>query len=305
MADSPLIVLVVHDQNPQKATGTVFFNLGVLVSVFDWDTLAEKARDDIKVCLDSWVSVLVETLGDHVKCAYAKGSAVKPWESPIDYVPTISDVDIHIKLDGEADLFPYSEDPFQDSMCLSKHYEDRFTELKPDHLHIPRSQLSLVDKLIEDLEYVPPRKRDVRVLIGRLSEPVFPSTDRIRSIDLENLLSLSEFVAKIPSRVADRSGLDFWAIIREMTWRVSPGPVRLLTQTADDPLDVWSWNRTHIAQELCAQGYNEIARRYQDFYMAGWNLFLSGFTSSDDFRWATTSGYYVLHQCLREAESMH
>ena len=272
--------------------------------MFDWEELAEKAKEDINASLDSWVSVLVGTLGDRVKCAYAKGSALKPWESPIDYVPIISDVDIHIELNNEPELFPNSEDPFRDAMRLSKRYEDRFKELRPDHLHIPRSQLSSVDKLIELLEYVPPRRRDVKILLGKLSEPLFPSIERVRRIDLENLLSLSEFVAKMPSRIADRTGIDFWGIIREMTWRVSPAPVRLLTQTADDPLDVWSWNRTHIVHELRAQGHNEIASRYEDFYMAGWNLFLSGFTSSDDFRWATTSGYYVLRQCIREAELM-
>jgi hypothetical protein len=133
---------------------------------------------------------------------------------------------------------------------------------------------------------------------------VFPTIDTIRRIDYENLLALTEFVSTIPNRVVDRAGLDFWSIIREMTWRVSPSPIRLLTQTAEDPIDIWSWNQTRIARELRTQGCDMIADHYRNYYTDGWKLFLSGFTSSADFRETLASGYYVLLKCIKAAESI-
>jgi hypothetical protein len=271
--------------------------------MFDWASLVERIRDDVKASLDAWTNVLLESIGSRLSYAYAKGSALKPWNSPIDYVPIISDVDIHIMLSDNKGLSLESEDAFSDAMRISQNYEDQFTEMRPDHLHIPRSQLMLIKRLSEILDYVPSRVEDVTMLIGECSEPAFPTIEQIRMIDLQNLLSLSDFLNRTPDRVIDRTGLDFWTIIREMTWRVSQSPVRLLTQSADDPLEVWSWNRTKISNELRTHGYDEIADHYRDFYLAGWNLFLSGFTSSNDFRWATASGYYVLQKCYREART--
>jgi hypothetical protein len=271
--------------------------------MFEWESLVERTRADIQTSLHAWKSVLMKSLGKRLKYAYAKGSAFKLWNSPIDYVPIISDVDIHIMLNDNQGLFCETKDAFADAMKLSQEYENQFIKLRPDYLHIPRSQLVLIDKLSDIVNYVPPRIQDVRMIIGEFSEPIFPTIEKIRRIDLDNLLSLAEFVSRIPDRVVDRTGLDFWSIIREMTWRVSPSPVRLLTQSADDPLEVWSWNRARITEELRAYGHDEIANHYRDFYLAGWNLFLSGFTSSSDYRWATKSGYYVLLKCLKVAKT--
>ncbi|MFW9958642.1 MAG: hypothetical protein ACFFCT_11285 [Candidatus Odinarchaeota archaeon] len=272
--------------------------------MFDWELLIDTTRADISACLDAWSYVLQKFLNQRIDYAYAKGSSLKPWESLIDYVPIISDVDIHIMLCDSGGLFPDSQDAFADAMNLSQEYEDQFNKIRPEHLHIPRSQLVLIDALSEIINYVPPRAQDVRMIIGEFTELTFPTKDTIRRIDYENLLSLSEFVNRIPNRIADRTGFDFWSIIREMTWRVSPSPIRLLTQNAEDPLDVWSWNRTRIINELCAQGYDTIGDHYRNYYTAGWNLFLSGFTSSSYFRQTLAHGYYILQKCFKAAESM-
>ena len=272
--------------------------------MFEWEPLVDTTKADIQACLDVWTSVLQISLGLRIKYAYAKGSALKPWDSSIDYVPIISDVDIHIMLQDSNGLFPNSDDTFAEAMALSQEYEARFMEIRPEHLHIPRSQLVLIDKLSEILNYVPPRVQDVRIIIGEFPEPFFPTMDTIRRIDHENLLSLTDFVSRIPNRIVDRTGFDFWSIIREMTWRVSPSPIRLLTQTAEDPIDVWSWNRTRIVRELRVQDYDAIADHYRDYYTAGWKLFLSGFTSSADFRQTLSNGYYVLQKCIKAVENI-
>jgi hypothetical protein len=282
-------------------TGIIFSEYRICPCMPVQENEVDAVRTDIQASLDAWKSVLLESFGERLKCAYAKGSSVKQWDSLIDYVPIISDVDIHFTMTDDRGMFPESPDEFADSMALSKRYEEVYKEIHPEHAHMPRCQLSLVDRLKDVVEYVPPRVQDVHLLIGEFSQPPLPSVSRIQQIDLQNLLSLPEYFEKIPNRVMDRAGLDFWQIIREMTWRVSPSPVRLLTQSSRDPLEVWSMNRTHVVMELLKNGENEIADHYSGFYSAGWSLFRSGFTSLENFRAMTTHGYYVLKNCCEAA----
>ena len=89
-----------------------------------------------------------------------------------------------------------------------------------------------------------------------------------------------------------------------MSWRISPAPVRILTQSHPDPIEVWSWNRTTIHRELMKEGYDTIATYYHGFYESGWKLFLSEFKGLSDFRAVASNGYYVLNECMKEANKI-
>jgi hypothetical protein len=267
----------------------------------DWDSLMARAKEDVLASVEAWTTVLSETLGNWLSYAYAKGSALKRWDSPIDYVPVLSDVDIHINLKQDASLFYSSEDPFSDALHMSRSYEREFLMRKPEHLHVPRSQVIVLDKLVKLVDFVPADLDKVRVLIGDPPQDELPAAERIREIDLKNILQLEEFLERMPHRVSDRVGMDFWQLIREMAFRVSPTPVRLLSQTHDSPLELWSLNRTRICEALETEGYTEISKHYRGFYEQGWELFLSGFTDLDAFRETTRNGYYVLNLCLEAA----
>ncbi len=270
----------------------------------DWSNLQKRARSDVHVAFDAWVTVLSEELGNRIQHAYAKGSALKTWDSPIDYVPTLSDIDIHIMLDDANPLFSGTSESFEEALNLSKRYEDEFLIQHPENLHIPRSQIMTINRLESTLQYVPPRKQDLHVLMGDIPEPDFPTDTAIRRIDKQNLMDYDNFIESLPRRLFDRTGFDYWTIVRELVWRVSPCPVRLLSQIADDPLDVWSWNRTRIEEELRSNGYNEISDHYRDFYINGWNLFLSVFTSSEAYRNCISGGYYTLVKCREEVKKI-
>ena len=270
----------------------------------DWDNLIQETRLDVEAGVKAWKAVLSDMFEDNILYAYAKGSAMKKWDTPIDYVPVISDLDIHLMLKGSLSLFELSSHDFEQSLLVSKRYEDTFNELRPKALHTPRSQVMSIHKLKQAVEYVPPRKIDVRMLIGTFPDYVYPSNSAIRQKDLGQILDLEEYVLRIPSRLLDRTGLDYWSILREFTFRVSPTPVRLLTQNANDPLDLWSCNRTQIVEVLEEKGYDAIARHYLDYYQNGWNLFLSGFTSNEDYRKTIRGGYYTIKLCIEEAKKM-
>lgn len=269
----------------------------------DFSDLHRRARHDLRMCYQAWSETLREHFGKRIKCAYAKGSAIKPWDSPIDYVPVLSDADIHICLNDERDFFEGCDDPFAEAMKMSSAFERRFYEMEPNPLHFPRSQIVHINKFMQSEKWTPPRQKEVQQLIGDFNQEPLPSDDKIREWDLENLLELREWLGTVPMSAVDRAGFDFWSLIRRMVFRVSPSPVRLLTQDYDDPYDVWSWNRTKIADELGFSGHLDIQRHYRGFYDAGWRLFLSNFSDNSSFREVTNHGYYVLKGCYEKAAS--
>jgi hypothetical protein len=265
----------------------------------------KRARHDVDLCIQTWSGILCEFLGSRVLCAYAKGSAIKKWCSCIDYVPILSDVDIHLMLADGAKLFPDKEAAFEQAMGLSSSYEERFVEANPDHLHIPRTQIVILNEIQKEEDYVPPLPRDVRVMFGESleMEPLPPGV--VRRIDLERLASDGESLQRLPMSVIDRTGPDFWVTIRQhMNWRVSPSPFRLLSQVFPDPLAVWSWNRTRIHDELGKRGYTEIAASYEAYYEAGWELFESGMKSYSALRKMVVLGYRVIAGCLISAQEL-
>ena len=267
----------------------------------DYSELMQKARGDTECATEVWADILLQFFGSRIDCVYSKGSASKTWDSHIDYVPIISDVDIHICTHDDQPLFIGSLRDFDEAMDLSEQCEKEFLHRRPNHLHVPRMQVIETRFLKQSDKYTPPRPQDIRTLYGTPTLDEIPSPDIIRSGDLERVLIEEEYVNDLPRRTLDRTGLDFWAIIREMTWRVSPFPVRILTQSLDDPIDAWSWNRTKIHEALLEAGYDAIAEYYHGFYSAGWKLYLSNFQGLDEYRETTKNGYYVLYECLREA----
>jgi hypothetical protein len=270
----------------------------------DYSDMMERAREDTQCAMEVWKEVLQETLGPRLENVYAKGSANKVWESHIDYVPTISDVDIHITLKDDKPLFgPYSND-FDSAVVISRRCEEEFLRRRPDYFHIPRMQVIETHFLKANRKYTPPRPKDILVLYGA---PVFqkpPKPKAIQEGDLERVVEEKEYIFEMPRRIFDRTELDWWSVIRVMTWKVSPMPVRILTQHYSDPIEVWSWNRTKIHAALQEHEYDKLARYYHGFYDAGWRLFLSGFKDLEAFRETAVNGYYVLWECLWIAEKM-
>ena len=75
-----------------------------------WFKLSErllmmKVRRDVDTCIEVWTEILLARYQRNIDYLYAKGSSIKPWDGIIDYVPTLSDVDIHIKTVDDFRLF--------------------------------------------------------------------------------------------------------------------------------------------------------------------------------------------------------
>ncbi|MFX0120954.1 MAG: hypothetical protein ACFFCU_18730 [Promethearchaeota archaeon] len=271
----------------------------------NYDDYLQLAREDIEHSLEVWKSLLINEFSDKIDYIYAKGSAVKPWQSPFDYVPILSDIDIHIMLKKNKSLFCNGLNAFKKSLEISEKYERIFTKKFPNTLHLPRTQLVIINHLLKSLDYIPPRSNDVKIVYG---DPVFPSIPKphiIREIDFKKLLELHDTVERIPINLIDRTGIDYWVLIRRINWQVSPTPIRVLTQVLDtSPDEIWSWNRTKLINELENQGYVELTNHYKQYYLAGWKAFLAEYQDPQTFREVIYYGYHVLITSLEIVQEL-
>ena len=104
--------------------------------------------------------------------------------------------------------------------------------------------------------------------------------------------------------MVDRTGLDLWSLARRISWRVSPSPVRVLTQHSDDPLSLWELNRTSITEELEKRDLFLISETYKDYYYEGWIAFMEDFSNSQSMRRVISTGFEVLKLCLEEGKKI-
>ena len=265
----------------------------------------KQARKEIDSCLEIWRDIFKTDYSKSIKYAYAKGSATKDWDSYIDYVPVLSDVDIHIKLFDHAQ-FLNDDTSFHEAVNISETYESRFIETNPNYFHLPRMQILKLDDIMKIVDFIHPRESSIKVVYGKpeIPQKQIKSNDFIKQIDLKNLLLLEEFLQSLPMGMCEKTGYDLWSSARRMSWRVSPSPVRLLTQSSDDPLAFWDLNRTKIAEELEKHDYHLISESYKDFYYEGWISFMEGFTNSQSLRRLISNGFEVLKLCLEEGKKI-
>lgn len=248
-------------------------------------------RQDIRRGTEIWK----EILDPYVEYAYFKGSAAKTIETWIDYIPEVSDLDIHIK--AKEGFLPEGPEGVRKALDLATRYENLFT--RGEYWHMPRTQIIEIGKM-ENLEgYYTPLRRDVEVLIG---DPKFPDTweqiglslEDHRRIDRERAGENASILRDFSYSVLDRTSLDLWSGLRKLCWRISPSVNRLLSQT-EDPFEVWGMNRTNVLV-LLKERYPDIADNYGQYYRSSWDLYNSNFEDSEIYRKCLYLGYSIIHQ---------
>lgn len=267
----------------------------------------EEFRKDIEIAINIWQDLLNSFFQDDLEYVYVKGSAMKPWKSMIDYVPQISDVDIHVKLkDSNSELLkhPSLEIALQFGHTYQKLFKKENEQRKRKYSHLPRIQLVVINKLkLSKENFVYPRLQDVHVLVGN---PIFPtelSFDFVRKSDNEELLQIPKVIAKANNDLVDRSdSFEYYIVLRRINFVISPSPVRLLTQLLIDenPYDIWVFNRSTIKEKLESLSLNELASTYERYYLAGWKLFTSKFMDTNKFINVLSLGQKVLELVYNE-----
>ena len=206
-------------------------------------------------------ALLAHVPPDQVAGIYWKGSAQKEWTSPVDYVPELSDVDIHVLFVDEAVEERYLGAAEQ-GLKVQEEVERRYAAKIPKPLHLPRPQLIVLNRMLKDPDYVGPASGTVTTLFGRemehggVGEPA-----RVHDIARRQLLELAEAIRAFPMQAVDKPGKFLWQMLRQIVWRVSPAVPKVLVLDGVDPDEAWGLNRTGAILRLGSAGRKELADR--------------------------------------------
>ena len=230
-----------------------------------------------------------------IRAIYLKGSVVKPWESPLDYVPEVSDVDIHVWFRDDA-AWPRHLGTVSQALEVQKGVEARFAARVPRPLHEPRPQLIVMNKMMAEHEgFLHSTRSTVKVLYGEeYPEADYSDSTGIRRHDATQLVGEAQWVDRMPLHLVDKPGRYLREALRQLVWRVSPAGPRVLHVSGLDTERAWSMNRTEATQALRELGMTSLADGYTAFYLSSWDYFLSGFTNSDAGRTAIQAAERVL-----------
>lgn len=267
--------------------------------------LNNSVKKDIYIALTVWKELLNEFLPNDIEYIFTKGSSSKSWETDIDYVPLISDVDIHIKLRNNKKRILSYKNGFDQAFFFTSNYEKRFLiackQVNHEKIHLPRVQIVELESHGRKGYVVPPRNKDVIWVQGSFQFPEEMEHNKIREMDRKSLLQEKPFIDSLPQTLFELSGLDYYTLLYRLSSRISPCPIRLLTQVlAENPHEIWSLNKSSIHKMLLENEFTTIADNYEQFYLNGWRLFESSFTDMDIFRLMIKNGYFLLNGCYNE-----
>ena len=231
------------------------------------------------------------------------GSSLKHWDSPIDYVPEISDVDVQVVLRDPGLL----DDHLENALAIQRQYERRYAQRKPTSRHFPRPQIMVINRLLTSPEFLSGPPGTGATLYGKPFEELRPQPDPrfVTEVDRKTLLGDANrpWLENLPSHIIDRPGKFLFQPLRDLSWRVAPLAPRVLSVLGARFEEAWGQNRTGLVQSLNAHGQPEFADAYAGFYLEGWNFFLSGYSDADAARRALLAGRDVLERAVEVARS--
>ncbi|MFW9928566.1 MAG: hypothetical protein ACFFD1_04165 [Candidatus Thorarchaeota archaeon] len=247
------------------------------------------------------LSILQVEFTESLQLVYFKGSAAKSWDSLLDYIPRLSDVDIHIKLNDKKTLFDQTnKKTIKQAMRINTSYRRMFLNLHPKYLHIPRLQIMAINKFENNPNFIFPKKHQVKILYGKWNEYKDIEKEEIQKIDRNNLIKDYDSLKGLSEKLVDKSGLEFWNILKGLSWKISPSPTRLLTNLLpeNDPYTIWSYNRTKTINILKRVGSKELSEKYKQYYILGWENFYSGFTNHELLNSQILIAYEILEKAI-------
>jgi hypothetical protein len=209
---------------------------------------------------------------------FFKGSAFKVWDDLVDYVPEVSDVDIHVWFEAD-DGFDKTFPTLEAALEFSAKAGARFFAACPKPLHVPRVQLIALNELLRYEAFVsnpagnPHSHFGLEYPSGQNLDP-----DVIRATDSRNLLEEAEQVLNVikPERMVDKHSKDFRSILCDLGERVGPLASRAMSLLGASSEEAWGGhNRSNLLLKLEAQGQHDLVSSIRGFYWNAWTYFLS------------------------------
>jgi hypothetical protein len=265
-----------------------------------WDTRYPEAavlRREVDCLVEAYVAALFKkTPESEVAGIYFKGSAQKEWDSPLDYVPELSDVDVHLLFDDDEAEAKYLGSPEQ-ALELQAAAEAAYFAKVPQPVHVPRPQLLVLNSFLNDADFVQTPAEAITVVYGRdypQGAPLEP--EKVKALDAKRLAGEAEYIARFPMHAVDKPAKYLWEALRGMVWRVSPAAPRVLSLLGAPFAEAWTANRTGVVALLQNLGERALAGHYSQFYLSGWDYFLSGYGDHDAGRRALLAGVDVIRR---------
>ncbi len=241
-----------------------------------------RLRREVDSMADSFVEALLDAIPhEEIQGIYLKGSGHKEWDSPVDYVPEMSDVDVHVQFYSD-ESWPKRIGAFAQAMNIQRAVETAYLSKIRESLHLPRPQLMVVNKLMKDIEFIHSPRSTVKTLYGE-EYPMadYSDPDHVKRVERQRLLADGAYMDGLALHVIDRPGRYMRETLRNLVWRVSPSGPRALHLLGTDTELAWSVNRTRVVSMLTELGQLDLAASYLEFYRSGWEYFLSGYEDSD------------------------
>jgi hypothetical protein len=265
---------------------------------------AAALRREVECMVGAYVDELLRKIPEsELAGMYFKGSAQKEWTSPLDYVPELSDVDVHVLFGDDEGAVKYLGSPEQ-ALELQAAVEAAYLAEVPRPLHVPRPQLLVLNSLLNDADFVQTPAEAITVLRGRHYPEGAPlEADRVRALDAKRLSGQAEYITRFPMHAVDKPAKYLREALRGIVWRVSPTGPRALHLLGASFAEVWTANRTRVVALLEELDEREFADRYTQFYLSGWDYFLSGCGDHDAGRRALLAGIDVIRRGIEIADS--
>ncbi|MBW3587924.1 MAG: hypothetical protein KY429_00700 [Actinobacteria bacterium] len=249
--------------------------------------------EDIEAMVEAITTSLISNYGEAIAGLWLKGSAVKPWGSPIDYVPEISDVDIHYRPREEQGSELYD---LHTAVRVHAEIARQFEKARPRALHTPRPQLVSLPHVEQLAGYIPSPPGTVRTLFGEAPSRVHIDPKAVIAADSRNLIEAGDprVLEKEIVDLVERPGHYLFTGLRNLNWRLSPVASRALSVLGIDYDVAWSVNRTNAIELLRENGQDELATYYSSYYLAAWEFFLSKWKDGDAGRSAFSAAVRAL-----------
>lgn len=256
-------------------------------------------QNEVNHMVKAFVEVLLEEIPESdIEGIYFKGSAQKHWDSPLDYVPELSDIDIHLLFADDLAIERHLGS-ISKATHIQSRVEEKYFSKTPKPLHVPRPQIIVLNQLLQEEDYIPTPENAVSVLYGKdYPKGDYRDSDKIRLIDCNRVLDEEKFLAEFPSRVIDKPSRYIWDSLRALVWHVSPVAPRVLHMLGLASEKAWSINRTEAVAHLAEKGEHQLAQHYSEFYLRGWKYFLSKYSDTNAGRSTQISGVKALHKAL-------
>ncbi len=263
----------------------------------------EELRAEVAAMVEAIVGALVECVPEpEIEGIYFKGSAKKEWDSPIGYVPELSDVDVHVLFADGSDAAGSSVS-VEWALDVLARTEEGYSARCPAPIHVPRPQLVRLNDLLQQPDFAGSIPSTVDVLRGmpypttRLDDPQW-----LLKSDCARLLEGQQHLDAWPLRIMDKPAHYLHDTLRGLVWQVSlvvPRVAHLLGVRAEH---AWSENRTRLVARLRDLGEHDLADDYTQFYTAGWDAFLSGGRDAAAARQTFLSGIRVIRRGVEVAQ---